>query len=147
MWSKMKKHKLSMWRKVGKEIKIKINGKEYELKEDRVLSARMALACKARPEINIKDAIGMHEFSIVPRSLFAADGTMFHCINKSMLMSILEALPENQAEPASTQSSSAEVNQLRVDIVDSMAEVQSFKKTDGIKDCAQLADHFTSKLF
>ncbi|KXJ12360.1 hypothetical protein AC249_AIPGENE6741 [Exaiptasia diaphana] len=87
VWSPMKKRKLRTWRTVGKEVKFKANGKEVELKEDRSLFARMMLACKSRPEINIKDAIGLHEFSVVPRSLFAADGTMFHCTNKSVFAS------------------------------------------------------------
>ena len=59
-------------------MKVKADGKVYELKEDRSLFARLLLACKSRPKIDIKNAIGLNEFSAVPRSLFAADGTMFH---------------------------------------------------------------------
>ena len=62
VWSPMKKKKLRTWRKVGKEVKVKADGKVYELKEDRSLFARLLLACKSRPEIDIKNAIGLHEF-------------------------------------------------------------------------------------
>ena len=65
----------------GGEHYIKADGKVYELKEDRFLFPRMMLACKSRPEIDIKNAIGLHEFSVVPRSLFGTNGTMFHCTN------------------------------------------------------------------
>jgi len=53
------------------------------------------MVAKSRPEIAIKEAIGQHEFSVVPRSLFANDGTMFHCSMKSALMSILEKTGES----------------------------------------------------
>ena len=49
-------------------------------------------AGKARPEIDIKLAVGQYEFSIVPRSMFAADGTRLHGSIKSTLMGILEKL-------------------------------------------------------
>ena len=64
-----------------------------ELKEDRSLFARMLVVCKSRPDINLKESIGKYEFSVVPRSLFAADGTMLHCSMKSKLMTFLEKLP------------------------------------------------------
>ena len=46
-----------------------------ELKEDRSLFARMLVVCKSRPEVNLKESIGKHEFPAVRRSVFAADGT------------------------------------------------------------------------
>ena len=67
-----------------------------ELREDRPLFARMMMVCKSRPEIDIKETVGQYEFSIVPRSLFAADGTMLHCSSKSNLMSILEKLNDSR---------------------------------------------------
>lgn len=77
--------------------------KIIELKEDRCLFARMIVICKSRPEIDIEEAVGVHDFSVVPRSIFAADGNMLHCSAKSALMSILEKLPRyrsvEQAEP------------------------------------------------
>ncbi|KAK3754688.1 hypothetical protein QZH41_015388, partial [Actinostola sp. cb2023] len=165
IWSPMKKYKLSTWRKAGKELKVKANEKVYELKEDRSLFARMMLVCKTRPEINIKNAIGIHEFSVVPRSLFAADGTMFHCSNKSVLMSILEKLPEKHSSNSANIQPDANVvlqptcniqeptvhvdnsHRVRVDIVDGMAELQSLNKPEWIKNCQHLANHFTAKMF
>lgn len=54
----------------------------------------MMLVCKSQRDINVQEAVGMYEFSVVPRSLFAPDGTMLYCNAKSDLMSILEKLPE-----------------------------------------------------
>ena len=82
--------------------------------------------CKSRPEKDIKEAVGVCEFSVVPRSMFAADGNMLHCSTKSALMSILEKLPSDRsverAEPTD-QLANADV-QKKVSIVDGKAEVQ-----------------------
>ena len=40
-----------------------------ELQKDRCLFARMMVVCKSRPEFNQQEALGMFEFSLVPRSL------------------------------------------------------------------------------
>ena len=61
-----------------------------ELKEDRSLSARLMMVCNSRQDVDIIDAVSLYEFTVVPRSLFAADGTMLHCSRKSTLMHILE---------------------------------------------------------
>ena len=37
------------------------------IQEDRSLFARLMMVAKSRPEIDIKEAIGQHEFSVVPR--------------------------------------------------------------------------------
>ena len=58
--------------------------------EDRSIFLRMMIICKARPEIDIKEAVGEYEFSIVPGSMFPADGTMLHCSSKSTFMNFLE---------------------------------------------------------
>ena len=91
----------------------------------------------------------MYEFSVVPRSMFAADDNMLHCSAKSALMSILEKLPSDrsveQAEPTD-QLANAD-GQIKVSMVDGMAEVQALEKPDWIKTCSDLADHFTVTIF
>ena len=93
VWSKMKKRKLLTWRSNGKKVRVSLKDKVVELQEDRNLLLMMV--AKRRPEINIKEAIGQHEFSVIPRSLFANGGTIFHCSIKSALMSILEKTGES----------------------------------------------------
>ena len=109
----------------------------------------MIVICKSRPEIDIKEAVGVYEFSIVPRSMFAADGNMLHCSAKSALMSILEKLPSDrsveQAEP--TDQLTNEGAKIKVSIVDGLAEVQALEKRDWIKTCSELAKHFTVMIF
>ena len=62
----------------------------------------------------------------------------------------LEALPGSQTANTNTPGSGNDVNcshRVKVDIVDGMAEVQFLKMADSVKDCSDLADHFTTKLF
>ena len=107
IWSLMKKRKLHTWRSTTKTLKVKINENVVELKEDRSLFARMCVVAKSRPEIDLKEAISQYEFNLVPRSMFAADGSMFHCPSKSVLMNILEKLNSTPpAENAVSQNSS-----------------------------------------
>ena len=126
LWSTMKKRKLKTWKSSCKVIKMKTAVKVVELKEDRSLFARLMMICKSRPEVDIKEAIALYEFSVVPRSLFAPDGTMLHCPCKSALMHILEKLTGESSSEVTRQTSSpnAEV-QFKVAIVDGMAEIQS----------------------
>ena len=73
-----------------KETKIKVVEKTVELKEDMGLFARMLIVANSRPEISLENKIGTYELSVIPRALFAADGSMHHCSEKSQLMTILE---------------------------------------------------------
>ena len=87
VWEPMKKLSLkTTWKSSLKETKLKVGDKTVELKEDRGLFARMLIVANSRPEISLEDTIGKYELSVVPRALFAADGSMHHCSEKSQLM-------------------------------------------------------------
>ena len=124
-----------------------------ELKEDHKLFTRMLLVSKSRPNINLEETIGRHELSVVPRSMFAADGTMLHCHVKSNLMAILEKLPRNDTDKDSGLRDSEEELEdmpapapVKVAVVDAMADVQSLQKLENITNCSQLADQFTNRI-
>jgi hypothetical protein len=172
----MKKRKLQTWKTVGKKIKIVGTTQTVELREDRNLFARMLLVCKSRPQIDIKEAVGTCEFTVVPRSMFAVDGSMMHCSLKSALMHILEKLHAHAAELTThvpivpNQELTTHVHivpnqeltihvsivpneelttqvSMKVSIIDGMAEVQSLDKPEWIKNCSDLSDHFTLRIF
>ena len=48
------------------------------------------IAANSRLDMHLQECLSNYELSIVPRLLFAADGTMLHCSAKSHLMDILE---------------------------------------------------------
>ena len=144
LWSPMKKRKLLTWKTCVKVLKVTTAEKIVELEEDRSLFARMRIAGKSRPEIgDIKKTVGQYQFSVFPRSLFAADSTILHCSSKSNLMDILEKLNDNRNN---RRVASPNEGQVRVAIVDGMAEVQSLDKPEWIKNCTQLAEHFSNRV-
>ncbi|KAL9958706.1 hypothetical protein ACROYT_G035756 [Oculina patagonica] len=118
-----------------------------------------------RPEIDIQEADGTYEFTVVPRSMFATDGKMLHCPAKSSLMSIPEKTPATANTDESETARGETVSQrMRVSIIDAMAEVtidrfwlssictrstssKSMDKPDWIKSCSNLADHFSCRIF
>ena len=120
-----------------------------ELQEDRSLFARMMMVCRSRPGINVQETIGMYEFALVPRSVFAADGSMLRCSAKSALMAILEKLPSRSADQRSISdgtTTNAAQSHLKVIIIDGMAELQCLDKPEWVKNCEQLAIHFVDTI-
>ena len=142
LWSPMKKRKLLTWKSTGKKTKVTANNKIVELREDRCLFACVLMMCQSRPEINLQEAIGMYEFSLVTRSLFAADGTILPCSTKSALMSFIEK-EAPAAATSSDETTGVHVARSEVVIVDGMVELQSLYKPAAITTCAHLAEHFT----
>ena len=147
LWAPMKKLKLQMWSSSGIKSKIKSEDKIVELQEDRALFARMLVVSKAR-DIDLKQTVGTYEFSIVPRALFAADGSLLHSTSKSDLMSILENLPQMKEVPQEDNNQSdhqADPHCKRVAIVDAMADLQTLDKPEWIQTCLDLANHFIER--
>ena len=67
--------------------KVKVTDENYsvELSKDRNLFARMMVACKSRRDIDIKEVVCTYEFSVAPRSLFAANTLVLlqKCLDES----------------------------------------------------------------
>ena len=114
----MKTVSLKTWKTSLKETKLKVGDKTVKLKEDRGLFARMLIVANSRPDISLETTIGIYELSIVPRSLFAADGLMNHCSDKSQLMAILEKQAD---QPVLASELTSETG--RVAVVDAMVKV------------------------
>ena len=113
-----------------------------------VVVVKMMLICKSRPESDIKEAVGTYEFRVVPRSMFAADGTMLHFPAKSALMHILEKVPSSTNECRFVdQEEECREQRMRVSVINAMAEVQSLDKPEQIRNCSHLADHFICRIF
>lgn len=62
----------------------------------RTLLACMLVVSSSRMDINLEETVGRHELSVVPRSLFTADGQMLHSQVKRNLLTILENLPDKE---------------------------------------------------
>ena len=66
---------------------MKVNGETLNIKEKRKLMNRILIASRNRPEIDLSDIFGKHEFSVVPLSLFAP---MAHCTSRSSNLVFLQ---------------------------------------------------------
>ena len=108
----------------------------------------MMMVCERHPDIDIKEKIGLYEFALIPRSLFAPDGSMLHCSSKSALMTISEKLPSRSPDQRGSDSTTTRTIEphLKVIIIDGMAELQCLDKPDWVKNCAQLAEHFVATI-
>ena len=70
--------------------------KIVELNENRRFFARILIGGNSRLAIGLKIFVGTYELSTVPRSLFAGNGSIYHCSDKSQLMTILEKTKQNK---------------------------------------------------
>jgi len=72
-----------MFMYANKKTILKLRDKTVDLKETKDLYSRLMILARSSRDINQKDAIGNHEFTVTPRALFASDGTILPCLNKS----------------------------------------------------------------
>lgn len=119
------------------------------LKEERNLLQRFVIIARKRTDLDLQDCIGEYEFGVVPRSLFAADGSILLEKQKSKVVTLLR----NQA---SADIARSELNiidaqhRTKVLILDGMAMVNALPKEKcsdfPIKTCQDLATLFIRQL-
>ena len=100
------------------------------------------IVARSRPEINLKEAVSMYEFSAVPRSLFTNTGKLLPCTDKSKLAGELEALipePNEDEHPDNVPFGS------KCCVIDGMALVQQMGKPAHVRTGFDLATHFCNK--
>ena len=55
--------KFCTWKSNAKKVNVSTNKKLIELREDRSLFARIMMVCRSRPEIDIKETLGLYEYT------------------------------------------------------------------------------------
>ena len=105
----------------------------------------MVLA-RSNRDIDQKQAIGEHEFTLTPRSLFAPDGTVLPCSDKSKLIHSLQKMvpgPQEQNELAETNESQGQ----KIAVVDGMVLVQKlYTKSASVNTVKDLSIYFNERL-
>ena len=97
IWDKITKLKLKMFSNWTTKARLNIGDKIIKLREERQLFARFLVIQQSRPEMvpKLEATIGEYELSVIPRSLFAVDGSLLVCKDKSNLVTIIEGLVES----------------------------------------------------
>ena len=74
------------------KTKIKVGDKIIKLREERQLFARFLVIQQSRPDLvpKLSSTIGEFEMAVVPRSMFANDGSLLVCKEKANLMAFIE---------------------------------------------------------
>ena len=96
VWDKMTKKKLKTFKSANATTDIKIGDKMVKIKEERGLLQRFIVISRSRPELDLKECIGTYEFGVVPRSLFASDGSLLLAYDKASVLHHLEKLDTTQ---------------------------------------------------
>ena len=114
VWDKLPKRKLKTFKSANVTAEVRSGEKLVKVKEERGLLQRFIVICWIRPELDLKRCIGTYEFGLVPRSLFAADGTLLLAYDKAKIVQHLERLTkinqkENQAQNLAGESSMSDL--------------------------------------
>jgi len=87
----MTKKKLGIFKSTNASMEIRVGDKVVKIKEERGLLQHFIVICRSRPGLNRKECTGTYEFGVVPRSLFASDGSFLLAYDKASILHHLEA--------------------------------------------------------
>ena len=100
------------------------------------------VASRSRPEIDLSNVFGTYEFSVVPLSFFATDGSLYYDNKKSV---IAKELREFELEEIGTQEEDSESR--KIIIIDAMAIVNKIDiKSESIENSAEFASTFYKRV-
>ena len=80
-----KKKKLPTFDSLSRKTIFKVKTRIINIKEERKLMVQFIIAARTRPDIDLSFYFGECEFSVVPRSLFTADGLLHQTTDKSII--------------------------------------------------------------
>ena len=92
----MTKVKRQNWTDGPKSLNVKAGGKEVCVKAaSSLFSSLLMVARSSRDEVDLKEAIGVHEFAMTNQIVMTADGRVNPSKDKFQLMKHLEGLPQS----------------------------------------------------
>ena len=141
IWDTIKKIMIPCFTNNNKSTSIKLNGETLQIRQEPKLMNRILVASRSRTEIDLSNIFGTYEFSVVPLSLFATDGSLYYGKDKSV---IAKELREFEPEEIGTQEDS---ESKKVVIIDAMAIVNKIDiKSESIENCAEFAPIFCKRV-
>lgn len=150
-WDPLKKNCIKTCKTVTKKVKIALKDKTLAIKTDLSLISRLLIASRSRPDIDLRYNLSNYEFSALPKSLFAVDGSMHHCLAKYKLIDALESMEVLHSEDdydnrdfATTPNVEENVQlQEAAAIVDGMALLHTYHKPNTVKTVLELGVSFS----
>lgn len=146
LWAPLKKQNNTMYLSGSKKQAVKIRDQTVDLKETKDLYGRLMVLARSHRDVDQKNAIGNHEFTLTPRALFAPDGSILPCTDKAKLIHSLEHLVTANVTPKDTPEPTGDTSK-KIAIVDGMVLVQKMTKKSGtISTVKELGHHFIGSL-
>ena len=137
-----KKIKIPCFTNNNKSTYIELNGETLQIRQERKLMNRILVASRSRPETDLSNIFSTYEFSVVPLSLSATDGSLYYGKEKSV---IAKELREFESEEIGTQEEDSESR--KVIIIDAMAILNKIDiKSEFIENCAEFASTFCKRV-
>src|SRR6267154_615544 len=136
----------------NKKTTVKLRDKTVDLRETKDLYGRLMVLARSNRDINQKEAIGNYEFTVTPRALFALDGTILPCQDKSKLISLLNKLATEESvledqQPEDGMDTRSDASIRKIALVDGMVLLQKMaKKPATILTVKGLSDCFNNRL-
>ena len=123
-----------------------------DLKETKDLYSRLTVLARSSRDINQKEAIGYYEFTVTPRAIFAPDGTILPCLDKSKLIHLLDKFataetPQEDQQPENGMDTTPDAPSPKIALVDAMVLLQKMaKKPATIVTVKHLSECFNDRL-
>ena len=160
LFAQVKKENNKMYLSGVKKTKVMLRDKAVNLKETKYLCGRLKILTKSSREIDQQHAIGNFEFTVTPRSLFAPNGELLPCNDKSKLIHLLVKLGEDDRLSEENQQNSSTTDVVaptapqdlhgadrKIAVVDGMVLLQKLStKAATIATVKDLSLNFNTKL-
>ena len=152
LWAPVKKENNKMFMSANKKTAVKLRDKTVDLKETKDLYGRLMVLAWSNRDINQKEAIGNHEFTLTSRALFALHGTILPCLDKSKLIHLFNelALAETSQEdhqPEDRMDTTPHAPSRKIALVDGMVILQKMTmKPATIMTVKDLSECFNDRL-
>ena len=92
VWDPIKLSKIKTMNTWMKKLEVRIDDKVVKLREETQLLARFLIIQQTR-NLDLQNAIGNFEMSLIPRALFNSDCSLLIPTNKSSLLTLIEEIP------------------------------------------------------
>ena len=138
----MKKIQQINWDALCKTVKVKGKTTEFQLKASSTFLARLLIITKSERNVDLQEAISLHEFNSTNSTIMSPDGSLLPCTSKRDLIHVFEELGNLETTvPLNTIDDGIIHKHL---IIDAMAVVQALIHASTFTTCLELSNAFSN---